>query len=75
MFRDKQFHEMSSSEKYSIVRQIGAVLNNNGLGEVPICQTREMVFNANDMTFNDNLTVKIFKQLQVKDKALSIRVH
>ena len=53
----KDFNKLTAAEKYGIIRKIGAVLNNNGLGDVPICQTREMVFNANDNTFNDNLVV------------------
>jgi hypothetical protein len=41
-----EFKTLDATAKAAVLEKIGAILKENGLGDVPISQSREMVYNA-----------------------------
>lgn len=62
-----EFNTLDTPTKQTLLEKLGAVLKDNGLGDVPISQTREMVFNASAASYEDNQTCSIKKDLPASD--------
>jgi len=64
-----EFNTFDATAKAALLEKLGAVLKDNGLGDVPISKAREMVFNGSAGTYEDTETCSISKNLPASDAA------
>lgn len=62
-----EFNTLDAAAQATLIEKLGAVLTENGLGDVAISQGREMVFNAGAGSFEDKQTISIAKDFPATD--------
>lgn len=62
-----EFKTLDAAAKSNLLEKLGEVLKENGLGDVAISQTKEMVFNASAATYEETDAVSISKELPASD--------